>query len=131
MRNALLRAGLVLGLATAPASAFAQKALVYCPPQDQTGCNAVVTALTGIGYPGGVDRAYDGSGGAGDIRSAALFAYCALVVPSLADDATSQPYGFLRDAQVQEHLRAALIGGLAAWWGGAAPGRGHPGAHNH
>src|ERR1041385_8780929 len=65
MRNALLRAGLVLGLATAPATAFAQKALVYCPPQDQTGCTAVVTALTGSGYPGGVDRAYDGTGRAG------------------------------------------------------------------
>ena len=117
MRNALLRAGLVLGLATAPATAFAQKALVYCPPQDQTGCTAVVTALTGSGYPGGVDRAYDGTGGTVDIRTVDLFGYSVFVVPSLADDATSQPYAFLRDAQVQEHLRAALIGGLAVWSG--------------
>jgi hypothetical protein len=117
MRNALLRAGLVLGLAAVPATAFAQKALVYCPPQDQTGCNAVVTALTGSGYPGGVDKAYDGTGGTVDIRTVDLFGYSVFVVPSLADDATSQPYSFLRDAQVQEHLRAALIGGLAVWSG--------------
>src|ERR1041384_1786390 len=134
MRNALLRAGLVLGLATAPATAFAQKALVYCPPQDQTGCTAVVTALTGSGYPGGVDRAYDGTGGTVDIRTVDLFGDSVFVVPSLAADAPPQPYGlprgpavhaappsqpyaFLRDAQVQEPLRAALIGGLAVWSG--------------
>ena len=74
-------------------------------------------SLTGSGYPGGVDRGYDGSGGTVDIRTVDLFGYSVFVVPSLADDAASQPYGFLRDAQVQEHLRAALIGGLAVWSG--------------
>ena len=82
MHKALLRAGLALGLTTLPALAFAQKALVYCPPQDQTGCNAVVTALTGSGYPGGVDRAYDGSGGTVDIRTVDLFGYSVFVVPA-------------------------------------------------
>src|ERR1043166_6221512 len=124
MRNALLRAGLVLGLATVPAAAFAQKALVYCPTQDQTGCDAVVTALSSGGYLA-VDRGFDGTGGTVDLRTVDLFAYNVFVVPSLADDATTQPYAFLRDADVEEHLKAALIGGLAVWSGTPDQGSGN------
>src|ERR1051326_8986120 len=116
MRKALLRAGLALGLTTLPALAFAQKALVYCPTADQTGCNAVVTALSSGGYLA-VDKGYDGTGGTVDIRTVDLFGYSVFWLPALADDATTQPYGFLRTADVVEHLKAALIGGLAVWSG--------------
>src|SRR6266566_8739923 len=115
----LLTAGLALGLFVLPRAASAQQALVYCPINlDRTGCDAIVTALTGgNAYPGGVDRGYDGTGGTVDLRSADLFAYSVFVVPSLADDSTGKPYAFLRDSLVVEHLRAALIGGIAAWSG--------------
>src|SRR5205809_1713038 len=115
----LLAAGLALGLAIVPRGAAAQRALVYCPINlDRAGCDAVVAALAvGGAYPGGVDRGYDGTGETVDLRSADLFAYSVFVVPSLADDSTSQPYAFLRDSLVVEHLRAALIGGIAAWSG--------------
>ena len=111
MRKTLLRAGLLLGLTTIPAVAFAQKALVYCPTADQSGCNAIVTALAAA-YPDGVDRAYDGTGGTLDLRTLDHSAYSVFVVPSLADDATNQPYALLRDPAVVEHLRTALIGGI-------------------
>jgi hypothetical protein len=39
------------------------------------------------------------------------------VVPSLADGPTSHPYAKLRDPEVVEHLKAALIGRLAMWSG--------------
>src|SRR5437667_1668395 len=115
----LLAAGLALGLAIVPRGAAAQRALVYCPVNlDRAGCDTVVAVLAGgSAYPGGVDRGYDGTGGTVDLRSADLFAYSVFVVPSLADDSTSQPYALLRDSLVVEHLRAALIGGIAAWSG--------------
>src|SRR5216117_445747 len=115
----LLTAGLALGFFGLPAVARAQKALVYCPINlDRAGCDAIVTALSGpSAYPGGVDRGYDGTGGTVDLQSADLFAYSVFVVPSLADDSTSRPYGLLRDSVVVENLRAALIGGLAVWSG--------------
>src|SRR6266581_7960048 len=115
----LLAAGLALGLAIVPRGAAAQRALVYCPINlDRAGCDTVVAVLAGSSaYPGGVDRGYDGTGGTVDLRSAELFAYTVFVVPSLADDSTSQPYGLLRDSVVVEHLRAALIGGIAVWSG--------------
>src|SRR6266566_5298945 len=115
----LLAAGLALGLAIVPRGAAAQRALVYCPINlDRAGCDTVVAVLAvGGAYPGGVDRGYDGTGETVDLRSADLFAYSVFVVPSLADDSTSQPYAFLRDSLVVEHLRAALIGGIAAWSG--------------
>ena len=116
MRTTLLRAGLLLGLTTIPAVAFAQKALVYCPTADQSGCNVIVNALS-TAYPDGVDRAYDGTGGTLDLRTLDHSVYSVFVVPSLADDATTQPYAFLRDSAVVEHLRSALIGGLAVWSG--------------
>src|SRR6266498_3034747 len=119
MRKVLLLAGLTLGLALVPSVARAQQALVYCPINlDRAGCDAIVAALSaGSGYPGGVDRAYDGTGGTVDLRSADLSAYRVFVVPSLADDAEHQPYRLLREPLVAEHLHAALIGGLAVWSG--------------
>src|SRR5437016_10522190 len=115
----LLAAGLALGLAVVPGGAAAQRALVYCPINvERAGCDSVVAVRAGgSAYPGGVDRGYDGTGETVDLRSADLFAYSVFVVPSLADDSTSQPYAFLRDSLVVEHLRAALIGGIAAWSG--------------
>src|SRR6476469_7599602 len=123
MRSLLQRCALVLGavvglLGTRPATANAQKALVYCPVSvDATGCNAIVTALTGPAYPLGVDRGYDGTDGTVDLKTVDLFSYSVFVVPSLADDATSQPYAKLRDPEVVEHLKAALIGRIAMWSG--------------
>ena len=123
MRSLLQRCALVLGaavglLGTRPATANAQKALVYCPVSiDATGCNAIVTALTGPAYPLGVDRGYDGTDGTVDLKTVDVFSYTVFIVPSLADDATSQPYAKLRDPEVVEHLKAALIGRIAMWSG--------------
>jgi Big-like domain-containing protein/PKD domain-containing protein len=119
VQRGLLALAAVVGLlGTRPATANAQKALVYCPVAiDATGCNAIVTALTGPAYPLGVDRGYDGTGGTVDLKTVDLFTYSVFVVPSLADDATSQPYATLRDPEVVEHLKAALIGRIAMWSG--------------
>jgi len=123
MRSLLQRSALALGavvglLGTRPATANAQKALVYCPVSiDATGCNAIVAALTGPTYPLGVDRGYDGTDGTVDLKAVDLFSYSVFVVPSLADDSTSQPYAKLRDPEVAEHLKAALIGRIAMWSG--------------
>ena len=123
MRSLVQRGALALAtiaglLGTRPATANAQKALVYCPVAvDATGCNAIVTALTGPAYPLGIDRGYDGTNGTVDLKAVDLFSYSVFVVPSLADDSTSQPYALLRDAEVAEHLKAALIGRLAMWSG--------------
>src|SRR3954469_13720935 len=122
MRSFLQRAalvfGAVLGVFATPAAIRAQKALVYCPVSvDATGCNAIVTALTGPAYPLGVDRGYDGTDGTVDLKAVDLFSYSVFVVPSLADDSTSQPYAKLRDPEVAEHLKAALIGRIAMWSG--------------
>src|ERR1051326_6840253 len=116
MRNTILRAGLLLGLSTIPAAAVAQKALVYCPTADQSGCNAIVTALS-TAYPDGVDKGYDGTGGTLDLRTLDHSVYSVFVVPSLADDSNTQPYALLRDPAVVEHLKTALIGGIAVWSG--------------
>jgi hypothetical protein len=117
-RCALALAAVVALLGTRPATANAQKALVYCPVSvDATGCNAIVAALTGPAYPLGVDRGYDGTDGTVDLKAVDLFSYSVFVVPSLADDSTSQPYAKLRDPEVAEHLKAALIGRIAMWSG--------------
>ena len=117
-RGALL-VGAVFGLiGTRPATANAQKALVYCPVTvDATGCNAIVAALTGPAFPLGVHRGYDGTGGTVDLKTVDLFSYSVFVVPSLADGGASQPYAKLRDPDVAEHLKAALIGRIAMWSG--------------
>src|SRR3954469_18372481 len=122
MRSFLQRAalvfGAVLGVFAMPAAVRAQKALVYCPVTvDATGCTNIVNALTGPAYPLGVDRGYDGTGGTVDLKTVDLFTYSVFVVPSLADGATSQPYAKLRDPEVVEHLKAALIGRIALWSG--------------
>src|SRR5688572_12060578 len=122
MRSFVQRAGLLLGaviglLGTAPSSASAQKALVYCPVNvDATGCNAIVNAISGS-YPLGVDRGYDGTAGTVDLKTVDLFTYSVFVVPSLADNATAQPYAKLREPEVRDRLRAALIGRIALWSG--------------
>jgi hypothetical protein len=117
-RCALALAAVVALLGARPATANAQKALVYCPVSvDATGCNAIVAALTGPAYPLGVDRGYDGTDGTVDLKAVDLFSYSVFVVPSLADDSTSQPYAKLRDPEVAEHLKAALIGRIAMWSG--------------
>src|SRR5436309_14130715 len=104
----LLTAGLALGLLGFPAVASAQQALVYCPINlDRAGCDAIVTALSSGGaYPGGFDRGYDGHGEPVDLRPADLFAYTVFVVPSLAYNSPSQPYGLLRDSPVCDQLQA-------------------------
>src|SRR5688572_11806666 len=85
----------VAGLLAVPALASAQRALVYCPVGvDETGCAAVVNAL------GEADRAYDGSMGTVDLRTADLGGYTVFVIPSLADDGSTTPYALLRDAAV-------------------------------
>lgn len=119
VQRAALTCGVALGLiGTAPKSANAQKALVYCPVAvDAAGCNAVVSALTGPAYALGVDRGYDGTGGTVDLKAVDLFSYSVFIVPSLADNATEHPYALLRDSDVQEHLKAALIGRIAMWSG--------------
>src|SRR5690349_292634 len=118
LRRAALVLGAAFGVAAVPLGVQAQKALVYCPVNvDATGCNTIVTALTGPAYPLGVDRGYDGTGGTVDLKTVDLFAYSVFVVPSLADGATSQPYAKLREVEVVEHLKAALIGRIAMWSG--------------
>lgn len=100
-----------------PASASAQKALVYCPAGiDVTGCDIAVAALKSD-FADGVERAYDGSAGTVDLKSADLWAYSVLVVPSLADGSTTAPYTLLRDSVVTRRLRAALVGRVALWSG--------------
>src|SRR5919109_5045011 len=85
----------LVGLMAVPALASAQRPLVYCPVGiDETGCAAVINAL------GGADRAYDGSMGTVDLRTADLGEYTVLVIPSLADDDANRPYWLLRDAEV-------------------------------
>ena len=67
-RLALVLAGVVGLLGTPPATANAQKALVYCPVTVVArGCNAIVNAVTGPAFPLGVDRGYDGTGGTVDL----------------------------------------------------------------
>src|SRR5687768_17931950 len=63
----------VIGLLAAPALVSAQRPLVYCPVGiDETGCAAVVNAL------GEADRAFDGSLGTVDLRTADLGQYTVL-----------------------------------------------------
>src|SRR6185436_19358967 len=94
IQRGMLALGAVIGLlGSRPATANAQKALVYCPVTiDATGCNAIVSALTGPAYPLGVDRGYDGTDGTVDLKAVDLISYSVFVVPSLADGAASQPY---------------------------------------
>ena len=107
-----------LGLVCLPTVSSAQKALVYCPPSDVTGCDNVVAALAATGGPfaGGVDRGYDGNGGTLSLATVDLSQYAAFVVPSLSDDSTSAPYALLRDAAIASRLNA-VFGRVAVWSG--------------
>src|SRR3989442_14788020 len=70
-----------LGAAVHALAANPDKALVYCPVAiDSAGCDQVVATLSGPDglLPGGVDRGYDGTAGAGgpgtpDLRSSPVF----------------------------------------------------------
>jgi hypothetical protein len=108
----------VLGLVCLPTVSSAQKALVYCPPSDVTGCDNVVAALAATGGPfaGGVDRGYDGNGGTLSLATVDLSQYAAFVVPSLSDDSSSTPYALLRDATIASRLNA-VFGRVALWSG--------------
>ena len=99
----------------------AQKALVYCPVGvDAAGCDRIVTALQSR-FSDGVDRGYDGSNGTVDLTKVDLQHYGVFVVPSLADDATKQPYALLRS--VASRLRFAINGRVAVYSG--APDQGN------
>jgi hypothetical protein len=106
------------GLVSSPTVSSAQKALVYCPPVDVTGCDNVVAALAATGgpFPGGVDRGYDGNAGSVNLASVDLSQYSAFVVPSLSDDSSSTPYALLRNAIIASRLNAVL--GRVALWSG-------------
>src|SRR5688500_9637235 len=105
-------AAVLAGLLTVPSLASSERPLVYCPVgSDETCCSAVVNAL------GEADRAFDGSMGTVDLRTADLGGYTVLVIPSLADDGTNHPYALLRDAQVADRLRGLLLGRRVFWSG--------------
>jgi hypothetical protein len=99
-----------------PKSAEAQKALVYCPAIDQSGCTTVRAALL-TAFPGGVDIADDGANGTVDLRTADLFQYAVFFVPSLAETDSAAPYARLREQVVADRLKAALLGRRAFWSG--------------
>ena len=106
-------------LAALVESASAQqpsRALVYCPVSiDATGCNAIVTALTGSFAV--VERGYDGSSGTVDLATADLNHYAVFVVPSLADGPGAEPYALLRSAAVASRLEEVIVGRAAIWSG--------------
>src|ERR687884_1295584 len=107
-----------LGLAVLPTDSSAQKALVYCPPIDATGCDNTVSALSiqNGPFPSGVDRGFDGTAGTVNLASVDLSQYAVVIVPSLADDSTGSPYALLRDRTVAARL-SAVLGRVAVWSG--------------
>src|SRR5690242_19192385 len=110
----------VCALIPAPASPLAQNAPVYCPVAiDSAGCTAIVAAPGSDAtlYPGGIDRGHDGTSGTVDLATADLSGYSVLLVPSLADDPTAQPYALLRNPAVAARLKAAFTGRVAVWSG--------------
>jgi hypothetical protein len=105
-----------LALALFAPAAQAQKALVYCPVGvDATGCDRIVAALQPK-FPDGVDRGYDGTNSTVDLMKVDLEHYAVIVVPSLADDDTKQPYSVLRKAAARLHL---AVNGRVAVYSGA------------
>jgi hypothetical protein len=107
-----------LGVVCLPTVSSAQKAIVYCPPSDVTGCDNVVAALAATSGPfaSGVDRGYDGTAGTLDLATVDLSQYSAFVVPSLSDDSSSSPYALLRNATIASRLNA-VFGRVALWSG--------------
>jgi hypothetical protein len=122
----------VCGLTLLPAALSAQKALVYCPVGvDATGCNNVVNALTsGGGFPDGVQRAYNGTEGTLDLATADLSGYAVLVVPSLSDNGSKQPYGLLRSSEIAAKLSGVFTGRVAVWSGTPDQGKANREAKN-
>ena len=111
---AAFAAALALALFASPAKA--QKALVYCPVGvDATGCDRIVAALQPK-FPDGVDRGYDGTNSTIDLMKVDLEHYAVIVVPSLADDDTKQPYAVLRKVSARLHL---AVNGRVAVYSGA------------
>ncbi|HEX8945412.1 MAG TPA: hypothetical protein VF785_19900, partial [Gemmatimonadaceae bacterium] len=105
-----------LALALSAATAHGQKALVYCPVGvDVNGCDRIVSALKSK-FADSVDRGFAGSSGTVDLRKIDLQHYAVFVVPSLADDATKQPYAVLRSAATRLHM---AINGRVAVYSGA------------
>ena len=111
--HALLLASALL-LPLAPTTAEAQKALVYCPASDQSGCTTVRSVLLGA-FPGGVDTGDDGTNGSVDLKSVDLFQYALVFVPSMAETDSAAPYTLLRDQVVADRLKLALLGRRAFW----------------
>ncbi|HSQ33056.1 MAG TPA: hypothetical protein VLN49_24550 [Gemmatimonadaceae bacterium] len=110
-----------LAIALSAPAVEAQKALVYCPVGiDASGCDRIVTALQ-TRFTDGVDRGYDGSNNTVDLKTVDLQHYGVFVVPSLADDATKQPYALLR--AVASRLHFAINGRVAVYSG--APDQGN------
>ena len=117
LRTACAAAAVCLSSLTLPAQSLSDKALIYCPvPIDAVGCSNISTALAGR-YANGVDLGYDGSSGTVDLRTVNLHRYKVFIVPSLADNATTTPYAFLRDGVVSARLRDVLLGRFAMWSG--------------
>ena len=118
MRNKFSTAAFAaaLALAASAPTAHAQKALVYCPVNiDAGGCDRIVSALKSK-FADSVDRGFDGTSGTVDLRKIDLQHYAVFVVPSLADDATKQPYAVLRSAATRLHM---AINGRVAVYSGA------------
>jgi VCBS repeat-containing protein len=105
-----------IALAASAPAAHAQKALVYCPVTiDAGGCDRIVSALKSK-FADSVDRGFDGSSGTLDLKKIDLQHYAVFVVPSLADDATKQPYALLRSVAPRLHM---AINGRVAVYSGA------------
>lgn len=107
----------MLGMVATPSHARAQKALVYCPIGiDVAGCTNLVAALQPV-FPSGVDRGYDGSAGTVDLRTANLWGYSLIAVPSLATTGGATPYAMLSDTAMGSRLHDAVLGRVALWSG--------------
>lgn len=117
VRFASLLVVATLALVATPSHAHAQKALVYCPIGiDVAGCTNLVAALQPV-FPSGVDRGYDGSGGTVDLRTANLWDYALIAIPSLATTGGATPYAVLSDTAMGSRLHDAVLGRIALWSG--------------
>lgn len=107
----------VIATFATPSLVRAQKALVYCPIGiDVAGCTNLVAALQPV-FLSGVDRGYDGSGGTVDLRTANLWGYSLIAIPSLATTGGATPYAVLSDTATGSRLHDAVLGRVALWSG--------------
>src|SRR2546428_3049583 len=109
-----------LGAAVHALAANPDKPLVYCPVAiDSAGCDQIVATLSGPDgpFPGGVDRGYDGTAGTVAPAPAHLSPHGVFIIPALADDPDTKPYGLLRGSQLAYRLSTALRGRLVVWSG--------------